>query len=237
MSSVTSMIDVLHEATYTRPKWTLYKRKSIPTIGGYSLEIPLWLPDKRIKVFEKTIPYLAAFEGGNMGLSSADKESLSWSWCELCGKSFSDAGALKKHSYVHQKREHICPYRSCGRRFADKERLERHFEVHTKDRPFICDFEECSKRFTTQVGLDHHTKLHQNTKNPYLCNAPHCNRRFPSLEPLRSHKQKAHADILGELQPGGHQLPLVHVLQESKLSDGILPDTDELEEMVEGDEE
>eukprot|EP01018_Ginkgo_biloba_P018736 Gb_22158 [translate_table: standard] len=34
---------------------------------------------------------------------------------EGCGKTFTEAGALRKHSHVHGERQHVCHYEGCGR--------------------------------------------------------------------------------------------------------------------------
>ena len=34
---------------------------------------------------------------------------------EGCGKTFIDAGALKKHSNIHGERQHVCHYENCGK--------------------------------------------------------------------------------------------------------------------------
>jgi hypothetical protein len=34
---------------------------------------------------------------------------------EGCGKTFFDAGALRKHAHVHGERQYICHYENCGK--------------------------------------------------------------------------------------------------------------------------
>lgn len=34
---------------------------------------------------------------------------------EGCGKTFIDAGALRKHSHIHGERQYICHYENCGK--------------------------------------------------------------------------------------------------------------------------
>lgn len=34
---------------------------------------------------------------------------------EACGKTFIDAGALRKHSHIHGERQYVCHYEGCGK--------------------------------------------------------------------------------------------------------------------------
>lgn len=34
---------------------------------------------------------------------------------EGCGKTFIDAGALRKHSHIHGERQYVCHYENCGK--------------------------------------------------------------------------------------------------------------------------
>lgn len=34
---------------------------------------------------------------------------------EDCGKTFIDAGALRKHSHIHGERQYVCHYEGCGK--------------------------------------------------------------------------------------------------------------------------
>lgn len=36
---------------------------------------------------------------------------------EGCGKTFIDAGALRKHSHIHGERQYVCHYEGCGKVF------------------------------------------------------------------------------------------------------------------------
>ncbi|KVI05634.1 Zinc finger, C2H2 [Cynara cardunculus var. scolymus] len=65
---------------------------------------------------------------------------------EGCGKTFIDAGALRKHSHIHGERQYICHYENCGKKFLDSSKLKRHFLIHTGERDFICPHEGCGKQ-------------------------------------------------------------------------------------------
>ncbi|KAJ6941981.1 hypothetical protein NC652_007920 [Populus alba x Populus x berolinensis] len=64
---------------------------------------------------------------------------------EGCGKTFIDAGALRKHSHIHGERQYICHYEGCGKKFLDSSKLKRHFLIHTGERDFVCPHEGCGK--------------------------------------------------------------------------------------------
>ncbi|XLR38627.1 hypothetical protein S83_023287, partial [Arachis hypogaea] len=60
---------------------------------------------------------------------------------EGCGKTFIDAGALRKYSPIHEERQFICHYEGCGKKFLDRSKLKRHFLIHTRESDFICPHE------------------------------------------------------------------------------------------------
>lgn len=39
---------------------------------------------------------------------------------EGCGKTFIDAGALRKHSHIHGERQYVCHYDGCGKVLAQR---------------------------------------------------------------------------------------------------------------------
>ena len=58
--------------------------------------------------------------------------------CELCGKSYPNDRALRKHLKTHAiQREHVCP--DCGKDFLTSTKLNEHRRVHTGAKPFqVC---------------------------------------------------------------------------------------------------
>ncbi|XP_024988658.1 zinc finger transcription factor YY1-like isoform X4 [Cynara cardunculus var. scolymus] len=64
---------------------------------------------------------------------------------EGCGKTFIDAGALRKHAHIHGERQYVCHYENCGKKFLDSSKLKRHFLIHTGERDFVCPHEGCGK--------------------------------------------------------------------------------------------
>lgn len=77
---------------------------------------------------------------------------------EGCGKVFKDAGALRKHSHTHGKKNFVCHFEGCGRRFVDASKLKRHFLMHTGERKYRCPFVGCEKAFSLDFNLRSHMK-------------------------------------------------------------------------------
>ena len=77
---------------------------------------------------------------------------------EGCGKVFKDAGALRKHSHTHGKKNFVCHFEGCGRRFVDASKLKRHFLMHTGERRYRCPFVGCEKAFSLDFNLRSHMK-------------------------------------------------------------------------------
>ena len=108
--------------------------------------------------------------------------------CKLedCGKEFSDASSLKKHSSTHGEKQFLCTYEGCGKRFLDNSKLRRHQLVHTGERPYECQY--CGKRFSLDFNLRTHLRTHTGDK-PYQCSYPGCLKRFTQSSNLAAHEK------------------------------------------------
>ncbi|XP_075511962.1 zinc finger transcription factor YY1-like isoform X2 [Primulina tabacum] len=93
---------------------------------------------------------------------------------EGCGKTFIDAGALRKHSHIHGERQYVCHYENCGKKFLDSSKLKRHFLIHTGERDFVCPHEGCGK------------------ENYHLCPYPECGKRYAHEYKLKNHIASHH---------------------------------------------
>ncbi|XP_010522993.1 PREDICTED: uncharacterized zinc finger protein At4g06634 isoform X2 [Tarenaya hassleriana] len=110
---------------------------------------------------------------------------------EGCGKTFVDAGALRKHSHTHGERQYVCHYDGCGKKFLDSSKLKRHFLIHTGERDFICPHEGCGKAFSLDFNLRSHMKTHSQ-ENYHICPYPGCGKRYAHEYKLKNHVATSH---------------------------------------------
>ncbi|KAL3620832.1 Transcriptional repressor protein yy1 [Castilleja foliolosa] len=114
---------------------------------------------------------------------------------EGCGKTFIDAGALKKHSHIHGERQYVCHYENCGKKFLDSSKLKRHFLIHTGERHFVCPHEGCGKAFSLDFNLRSHMKTHSQ-ENYHICPYPECGKRYAHEYKLRNHIASHHEKLM-----------------------------------------
>lgn len=101
--------------------------------------------------------------------------------CELCGKEFKNAIALRKHKSTHTgERTVLCSL--CGKTLANLNSLRVHMRIHSEDRPFTCA--ECGKSFKGPSELRSHAVTHTREK---IYNCPECGRKFHSRGLVRQH--------------------------------------------------
>ncbi|WCJ18406.1 zinc finger (C2H2 type) family protein [Euphorbia peplus] len=110
---------------------------------------------------------------------------------EGCGKTFIDAGALRKHSHIHGERQYVCHYEGCGKKFLDSSKLKRHFLIHTGERDFVCPHEGCGKAFSLDFNLRSHMKTHSQ-ENYHICPYPECGKRYAHEYKLKNHISAHH---------------------------------------------
>ncbi|KAK9929092.1 hypothetical protein M0R45_026201 [Rubus argutus] len=110
---------------------------------------------------------------------------------EGCGKTFIDAGALRKHSHIHGERQYVCHYEGCGKKFLDSSKLKRHFLIHTGERDFVCPHEGCGKAFSLDFNLRSHMKTHSQ-ENYHICPYPECGKRYAHEYKLKNHISSHH---------------------------------------------
>ncbi|XP_065878294.1 zinc finger transcription factor YY1-like isoform X3 [Euphorbia lathyris] len=91
---------------------------------------------------------------------------------EGCGKTFIDAGALRKHSNIHGERQYVCHYEGCGKEqeilyvlmkavaFSLDFNLRSHMKTHSQENYHICPYPECGKRYAHEYKLKNHISAH-----------------------------------------------------------------------------
>ncbi|KAK1415707.1 hypothetical protein QVD17_31492 [Tagetes erecta] len=117
---------------------------------------------------------------------------------EGCGKTFIDAGALRKHSHIHGERQYVCHYENCGKKFLDSSKLKRHFLIHTGERDFVCPHEGCGKAFSLDFNLRSHMKTHSQ-ENYHICPFQECGKRYAHEYKLKNHIMSHHEKNLNNL--------------------------------------
>eukprot|EP00252_Welwitschia_mirabilis_P016008 TRINITY_DN3546_c0_g1_i3.p1 TRINITY_DN3546_c0_g1~~TRINITY_DN3546_c0_g1_i3.p1 ORF type:complete len:238 (-),score=39.03 TRINITY_DN3546_c0_g1_i3:557-1270(-) len=113
---------------------------------------------------------------------------------EGCGKTFTDAGALRKHSHVHGEKQYVCHYDGCGKKFLDSSKLKRHFLTHTGEKHFICPHEGCGKAFSLDFNLRAHMRTHSQ-ENYHICPFDDCGKRYAHEYKLKAHIKSAHEKV------------------------------------------
>ncbi|EEF33383.1 conserved hypothetical protein [Ricinus communis] len=125
---------------------------------------------------------------------------------EGCGKTFIDAGALRKHAHIHGEKQYACHYEGCTKKFLDGSKLRRHYLSHTGERDFICPHEGCGKHATVEP-VKYATPLEKTAKirkpsagvyatpspdHPYACPYEGCIKAYIHEYKLKLHLRKEH---------------------------------------------
>uniref|UniRef100_A0A2P2MJ07 Putative zinc finger protein At4g06634-like n=1 Tax=Rhizophora mucronata TaxID=61149 RepID=A0A2P2MJ07_RHIMU len=113
---------------------------------------------------------------------------------EGCGKTFIDAGALRKHSHIHGERQYVCHYEGCGKKFLDSSKLKRHFLIHTGERDYVCPHQGCGKAFSLDFNLRSHMKTHSQ-ENYHICPYRDCGKRYAHEYKLKNHIASQHEKV------------------------------------------
>ncbi|KAJ0727168.1 putative transcription factor C2H2 family [Helianthus annuus] len=180
--------------TFTNPKTLSVKwfkewvPQDVVTTGGQCLVLK-WVTESQLKAMkEKSKEVEVDFVSSE---PEPTTEVLFLCSYEGCGKTFIDAGALRKHSHIHGDRQYVCHYENCGKKFLDSSKLKRHFLIHTGERDFVCPHEGCGKAFSLDFNLRSHMKTHSQ-ENYHMCPYPGCGKRYAHEYKLKNHMTTSH---------------------------------------------
>ncbi|KAJ1279476.1 hypothetical protein BS78_04G159700 [Paspalum vaginatum] len=166
-------------------------------VAGGSCALYKWVREDRLAALKAKDKE----QGAESATPEPNTEVLFLCSYEGCGKTFFDAGALRKHAHVHGERQYICHYDNCGKKFLDSSKLKRHFLIHTGEKNFVCPHEGCGKAFSLDFNLKAHMKTHS-ADNYHVCQYPECGRRFTQESKLRAHIRAQHEKVVGLQHPG-----------------------------------
>ncbi|XP_057851219.1 zinc finger transcription factor YY1 isoform X4 [Cryptomeria japonica] len=137
---------------------------------------------------------------------------------EGCGKTFTEGGALRKHSHVHGEKQHVCHYEGCGKKFLDSSKLKRHFLIHTGEKHFVCPHEGCGKNLAHAVKLTPPQAEREfvnpkvsipaygtvTSDRPFICPYEGCDKCYIHEYKLNLHLRREHAGYAFE-ENGKHE--------------------------------
>lgn len=115
--------------------------------------------------------------------------------CMLCGETFSDESAIKKHIstfHVIEMTENTC--RLCGKHCKDARSLMKHSWDHSREKNHSCS--KCCKTFHNKARLKRHMQSHRNKS--VKCEM--CDKTFPDGRSFMNHRH-SHNNVSGRQFP------------------------------------
>lgn len=114
-------------------------------------------------------------------------------FCEECGKGFTRADKLKRHSIIHSPNRPCIPCickdsHGCDRTFYRNDSMKRHALTHSEDKPYTC--EDCGKSFSRPGYLTKHIGQTHKREFKYLCTL--CDYGAREIKRLKIHIRTKH---------------------------------------------
>ena len=144
----------------------------------------------RVSIYQSSPPSWPLGESSSLVPSTKEKDHVTKkqgsvekpNGCNICTKTFSQAGDLERHKMVHSgEKPHICNI--CDKTFSLSWNLKAHVLAHSRGKPHICKI--CTKSFALAGTLKDH-KLTHSGKKPHSCNM--CTKSFCRASKLERHK-------------------------------------------------
>ncbi|XP_032238099.2 zinc finger protein ZFP2 [Nematostella vectensis] len=108
--------------------------------------------------------------------------------CDICHKTFAQAGSLTIHYRRHSNEKHFkCSY--CNKRFVESGDMRKHERTHTGYKPYHCSL--CDKAFTISGNLQKHMRIHSG-ETPFECDQ--CGKKFKRAHHLTVHSRTHSGD-------------------------------------------
>ena len=111
--------------------------------------------------------------------------------CEMCKRTFSGKGFLKKHLLYHTKPKILTGCYICNKAFRFKQSLKQHLKLHNGEKDFKCN--ECGKFFSQSGNLKSHINSCHRNEKPFKCTL--CNRSFNQKTNLQTHTKRHSREI------------------------------------------
>ena len=110
--------------------------------------------------------------------------------CNVCAKICTTITSMKRHTYTHGDKNHVCP--DCDTKFAFASELKAHKKVHQNYGSYMCTYAGCRKSYKKQTDLLVHISA---THKPEKHKCKDCGTVCKTLKYLKDH-MKTHTSVV-----------------------------------------